>query len=95
MCFTSDTPESTRGSQYQLRYTPKQYVSVLVWYSINGDNEGHEAPILRASGGGAMKQRIPRPKLSETKTRMFQSPSWPVTQYTPDRGDGYYADHVT
>ena len=47
------------------------------------------APILRAAGGGAMKQRYPRPTPFETKTRMFQSPSWPVTQYTPYRGDVY------
>ena len=40
-------------------------------------------------GGGAMKHRIPRPTPFETKTRMFQSPSWPVTQYTPYRGDVY------
>ena len=53
------------------------------------------APILRAAGGGAMNGRIPRPTLSETKTRMFQSPSGGRTLSTLSPSHAIYANHFT
>ena len=58
-------------------------------------HEGHDVSHPPSWGGGAMKQRYPRPTPFETKTRMFQSPSGGRTLSTLSPSHAIYANHFT